>query len=687
MTLKDCLPRIIVACLFAAFVSRGMAEEPPLKPSVFDLRGLHERGGFGHRRIEMLLAQGKYDEAEKRLRETIGRAPYQIVAHYNLGCVLARQGKNDEALASLEKAVQLGFRDRKHIEEDEDLAGLRGEARFQTILALASEPMPQQLQSGGSAAEPSPIVDGQAIVSEKNVAWDPGLGVFRALFRFDAESTGDKPIAQGFGKAGELLRAWQEEGSAAGNGGDLYDNHDTDHSNMNYAAFPQLARVEFDEEARKRRLGHGLQLSFFYNAVTLGNSSTALTSGPIWRSQGRYALTLPGGPELLYRQYVGNHLYVYPEHRDHDPGHNGADGKGHGDVFPANTPYLILSQGSSGSDIAFLNAVAATLAAFRPEVKQALAKAGTLMPAVQMIFRTSNRMVEKPEDYLTGRAHPTVFDSRDLNVEKMVTLAHEIPPDALPPVVQIKVVEEDEAVLGRDLFDIAPRERLFDTPCAIARVVKSPRYLRRMVLNAEESRDPGGKPLTYHWAVLRGDAARIQINKLNDSGSRVELRVPYHERGPVAPGSELESNRVDIGVFVRNDRYFSAPAFISFFYLDNEKRIYDPEHRIQSVDYTDPSVSRNYVDPLLDFVKDWRDEYRYAADGTLQGWTRIRGEQREEFTPDGRLVVEKDDQARPMKTALVRYEAKPGPGGMPVLHQVVVPEPNSASGSLEETTR
>ena len=111
--------------------------------------------------------------------------------------------------------------------------------------------------------------------------------------------------------------------------------------------------------------------------------------------------------------------------------------------MPANTPYLLLSQGSSGSDVVFLDALVATLAALRPEVKRELAASGTLMPTLQMIFRMSNRPVAKPEDYLTGKAHPTAFEGSQVDAEKMVTLAHGIKPEVLPPMVQLKVLEED----------------------------------------------------------------------------------------------------------------------------------------------------------------------------------------------------------------------------------------------------
>ena len=254
-------------------------------------------------------------------------------------------------------------------------------------------------------------------------------------------------------------------------------------------------------------------------------------------------------------QYLRSHLYFYPEHRDHDP-QIGANG--YGDVYPANTPYMIISQGSSGSDRVFMNAVGVTLAAFRPEVKEKLAKSGTLMAAVQMIFRSSNKNVMTTENYLTGVAHPTVFDGKQINEEIMVKMAHSMTTDALPPMVQLKVVEEDESVPGRDYFDVGARERLFDTPCAIARVVKSTKYARRMVVSAEASKDLDGKPLTYHWVLLRGDPERVRVKKLNDAGSQAELVVDYHSRRPIAPGSDMTSDRVDIGVFVHNGQYYSA---------------------------------------------------------------------------------------------------------------------------------
>lgn len=697
--LSICLASVLtLAVLSPTARADGPAASPP---NVFDLPQLQIRYALLQAKIKALLDQGNYAEAEQHCRAAAELVPYDPNVHYNLACVLARQGKTADALAGLEKAVELGFVDAEHIRGDEDLASLREEERFAKAVEAARTAKPDPGQGWKYQVEPAPIVDGVATVDEKNTAWDPRLGVFRSLFKFDAvpppsgpaeerpaepasepaAEPASEPAAQpslpppikGFGEVGELVDAWWSEGTAAGNRGDLYDNHDSDHSNMNYGMFPQLARIEFGEGPKSRGFHHGLQIRFLYNGVTIGNSSTAITSGPIWRSQARLAVSNPRSAALLYVQYRANHLYVYPEHRDHDPGPG--DGKGHGDVFPVNTPYLIVSQGSSGSDRVFLQAVAATLAAFRPEVKAELVRTGTLMPAVQMIFRRSNKMVAAEEDYLTGKAHPTVFDGNQLDAAAMVKAAHEVAKDALPPMVGLKVVEEDQPRPGRDYFAAEGQgETLFDTPCAIARVVRTVRYERRMVVSAEPSADTAGRPLTFHWAVLRGDPERIAINKLNDEGSVVELRVGYHPRRPVRPGSDLESNRVDIGAFVHNGVHYSAPAFVTFFYLDNEKREYDEEHRIRVADYADPEVSKRYVDPLIDARKNWRDEYHYDDAGELTGWTRLRGDAREEFTAEGLLVTSTDAEGRPVEARRVRYLAKPQPGHAPVIEQETTDE-------------
>jgi len=384
------------------------------------------------------------------------------------------------------------------------------------------------------------------------------------------------------GKVGDLLRQWWQEGTAAGNLGDVYDNRDKGHSDLDMGPYPQLRKVVYSpEEIQKGR--HWSAQVVLRKGVVFGNSSTSAppTAGG---SNPRMYYVQPAGIAFLYRQYTANNLYIYPEHRDHDPGHNGPD-EGFGDLYPTNTPYLIISQGSSGSDQPFMRALPFTLAAFRPEVKKKLVETGLLMPTVQMLLRSTNRQLAKPEDYLTGLAHPTVFEGSWFNELALVQAAHALTVDNLPPMVQMKVLEEDHPVQGRDFFELTNLEILADTPAVIARIIRGKDYRRRLVVSAERSFDVNQKPLSFTWTVLRGDKDKIAITPKNKEKSVVEIVVPYHDRRPIAPGSPLESNRVDIGVFVNNGTYNSAPGFVTFYSMDNEARTYDDKGRVLEIGY------------------------------------------------------------------------------------------------------
>ena len=70
-----------------------------------------------------------------------------------------------------------------------------------------------------------------------------------------------------------------------------------------------------------------------------------------------------------------------------------------------------------------------------------------------MILRQSNKHLTKPEEYLTGKAHPSVFEGGWVDTLKMVKLAHDIRLDNIPPLVQLRVALEDKPLSGRDFFE------------------------------------------------------------------------------------------------------------------------------------------------------------------------------------------------------------------------------------------
>ena len=640
--------------------------------SVFDLPPAASMYRRMQRRVVWLQQHGALAEAEKVARLSTGVRPGQAVGFHNQACMLALQNRPNTAFECLRRAIATGNYSRQLMQVDSDLKSLRTDPRFRRMLEVwnANRPAPASIWT--RPAVPQWVTSGTARVEEANTAWNPRRGTLEVGFRF-LHTTRQTPITNTDNHLGRLLNNWHRAGTAAGNTGDLYDNRDSGHSPLNLREFPQLTPVVYGQVATPKNLHYGMQHALLFDATTFGNSSTSV-SGPLWRSNTRAMLCSATGPLELYGQYVGNHMYIYPEHRDYDPTETQTPatlpgdtlpgdtlpGVPRGDLFPANTPYVITTQGSSGSDLPFLKAMLKTSAALRPRVKQQLRRSGTLMPTLQMLLRRNLRGINKDDDYLSGRAHPPVFSSQDLDVSRMVHMAHSIRSSVLPPMIQMQAAEEAAHQPGRDFFETSINEILFTTPCAIARIHRSTAHDYEIVIDASGSVDLFGKPLTWHWCVLQGHAERVSIKFLNSQESKARIIVGHHERFPVSSTSALHSNRVDVGVFVHNGSYYSAPGFLSIFSLANEKRVYDDRKRIQKIDYADPATMKNYVDPILASEKRWRDVYSYDDHGRPTGWIRHRaGQPSQSFTRHGLRVTERDARRRATTAIDVQYVRQP----------------------------
>jgi tetratricopeptide (TPR) repeat protein len=88
-------------------------------------------------RTQLLLkdAMGAATSYEKALALGGGDARTTSTALFNLACAYALTGRRDDALDRLSKAVAAGFGPREFIAEDVDLASLRGDPRFEALLA------------------------------------------------------------------------------------------------------------------------------------------------------------------------------------------------------------------------------------------------------------------------------------------------------------------------------------------------------------------------------------------------------------------------------------------------------------------------------------------------------------------------------------------------------------------------
>ncbi|SFU07780.1 hypothetical protein SAMN05216236_12415 [Sedimentitalea nanhaiensis] len=429
------------------------------------------------------------------------------------------------------------------------------------------------------------------------------------------------------------LQGLVARGVSQGFGGILYDNRDRAHSLLSRSLFPNLTFLTYDAQLTKQGLDYGLAGGILIPALVFGNSSTALTSGLNARSQVRLAMTTPGGPARGFRDYIANSLYIYPEHRDHDAV----------DMYPANWPYTLTSQGSSGSDGPFMAAVAMTLAAFPADTRAALETAGLVAPTVQMILRRNLSMVRTRANYLSAAAHPTVFSSEWLQPGRMIGQAAGLRPEDIPPLVRLRVLDEgfvNKAGLpGKD-------EHLFTTPSAIARIWRNLDWQREMTVTAAPTGDPNGHDLRFDWILLRGDPEHVRIEPLDQDGVSARITVDWHDMFvlPARSTDDIarQSSRVDIGVFAWNGRADSAPAIISISFPTHQSRQYQPGPdgvmRLIEVDYD--AIERGaYFDPVLHWSAPWTDRFAYLADGTLGGWSREENGMLTQFDARGNPVA------------------------------------------------
>lgn len=442
-----------------------------------------------------------------------------------------------------------------------------------------------------------------------------------------------------------MLRLLAAQGRAGGLAGVVYDNRDRGHSSLPEGLFPQITRLAYGRDLRSERLDMGLALPVLLPAPSIlapviGNSSTAVTTGAAARSLPRLAMTTTGGPVRAWEAWAGNQTWVYPEHRDHDDE----------DLLPANWPYMLISQGSSYSDRPLMRAVALILAALPADTRAAAEAQGLIGPVVQMIFRRAQ--VRNRAAYLSGVAHPTVFEGGALNTAAMVARAVELRPEALPPLVRLMVLTED-FVAGAGLAGRS--ERLFDTPSAIARIWRSTAFRREMRVTTAATAAGGGVQ-RYHWVLLRGDPAGVRITPEGSRDESARISIDWQEARPILRGQPRTSGRVDVGVFAETaGGMLSAPAFVSVSFPLHEARIYGPDGtggmRLVSVDYDAVGRGRAF-DPMLHWSAPWRDTFTYTPEGSLVSVLRTGS--------DG-VVVQLDAQGRRADGRAPAYEM----GGTP----------------------
>ncbi len=81
-----------------------------------------------------LAKKKRFEESLQVDRRIIRLCPSDPMAHYNLACGHALLQQPEQAIATLRKAIELGYRDFSFIRQDHDLDSIRKDPRFRKLL-------------------------------------------------------------------------------------------------------------------------------------------------------------------------------------------------------------------------------------------------------------------------------------------------------------------------------------------------------------------------------------------------------------------------------------------------------------------------------------------------------------------------------------------------------------------------
>lgn len=110
----------------------GLVEEDPVRERDVDLA--RETAAQLEARGIRAMEDGDWERAQRVFEQLIDRRPENFVGYYNLSSALSKQGKVDGAIASIEKALLIGFSDKRQLQRDPDLAMMRETLFFRELM-------------------------------------------------------------------------------------------------------------------------------------------------------------------------------------------------------------------------------------------------------------------------------------------------------------------------------------------------------------------------------------------------------------------------------------------------------------------------------------------------------------------------------------------------------------------------
>ena len=307
---------ITLASAFAARFVRAVLVLPAL--ALF-LGSVHAQDSNREKAMQFMKLDGEvhaafqakdYDKAIQLCQKQLELLPARPEPHYNIACALARQGKKDEALAVLAKAIEGGYADAAHMRQDDDLESLRKEKQFEELAAKALARFKSDMEK---------LYDkGADIAGVKTLEGSPEGGL-RWRLRMSPTATPEKPnrlivwlhpsggsmnkqaegfaaefVKRGFALLVPTMKQWLSWSPA-------------EMQTLMNVSIPDAAKTPGIDKRKPILMGYsaggqGALMMYQENAASLGGLilDAAYPIDPVLQGQGRIALmSLPQGEEKL----------------------------------------------------------------------------------------------------------------------------------------------------------------------------------------------------------------------------------------------------------------------------------------------------------------------------------------------------------------------------------------------------
>ena len=92
---------------------------------------------------------GRDDEADEWMQKLINDEPYDMGHYYDKACLYSRMGRKDEAVKALETALEMGYCEFTHIENDDDMDAIRGRDDFRALIVKYKEKLAARIEKMG----------------------------------------------------------------------------------------------------------------------------------------------------------------------------------------------------------------------------------------------------------------------------------------------------------------------------------------------------------------------------------------------------------------------------------------------------------------------------------------------------------------------------------------------------------